>query len=250
LATEAIQPGINFSKTKMARRTKKIKRSLSKKETVKPAEDWKIFSGTSFKLMKTKKTSGEKNFRFNLSLIILMAVLQASLFMLLLTLISVQTAKGQNMNFSVASAANGAKKMIKPATSQKLADPNIDFDLAIPAQLGEWLYKTGYVKSPVDDKMSDQYVRIYLPNAGKAGSRNFEDMTSAFLTIRKFTTDEWKKLDKGCQNKDSLFCEAAGTKIAEKDGSVYAYTKISSCPSGMESKCGLIEKIIGGFSLK
>jgi hypothetical protein len=234
----------------MVRRTKKTRKTFPKKETIKPAEDWKIFSGTSFKLTKTKKTSGEKNFRFNLSLIILMAVLQASLFMLLLTLISVQTAQGENRSFSAAPMASSAKKMIKPAISQKLTDSNIDFNLDIPSQLGEWLYKVGYVKSPVDDKLSDQYVRIYLPNGVKANSRNFEDMTVEFLTIRKFTTDEWKKLEKGCQDRNSLFCEAAGTKIAEKNGSVYAYIKISSCPSGMESKCGLINKIIGGFSLK
>lgn len=233
----------------MARRTKKIKKSLSKSALVKPAEEWKIFSGTSFKLTKSKRTSGEKNFRFNLSLIILMAVLETALFMLLLTLISAQTAQGGNQSFSSVPAASSAKKLIKPV-SQKLTDSNLDFDLVIPAQLGEWLYKTGNVKSPVDDTISDQYLQIFLPTTNKTNSRNFEEMTAAILTIKKFTTDEWKKLEKGCQKDNSLFCDTAGTKIAEKNGSVYAYNKISNCPSGMESKCSLVDKIVGSFQLK
>ena len=233
----------------MARRTKKIKKSLSKNAMVKPAEGWKIFSGTSFKLTKSKKTGGEKNFRFNLSLIILMAVLESALFMLLLTLINAQTTQGENRSFSYAPAASSAKKLIKPA-SQKLNNPNLDFDLTVPVQLGEWLYKTGDVKSLVDDKISDQYLQVYLPTGDKTNSRDFNEMTTAVLTIKKFTANEWKKLEKGCQKDNSLFCEAAGTKIAEKNGSVYAYNKISNCPSGMENKCGLVDKIIGSFQLK
>ena len=234
----------------MARRTKKIKRSLPKSATVKSAEDWKIFSGTSFKLTNSKKTSGEKNFRFNLSLIILMAVLEISLFMLLLTLISAQTAQGDSSQpLSSAPAVSGAKKMIKPV-SQTLSDPSLDFQLTVPAQLGEWLYKTGDIKSLVDDNLSDQYLQIFIPTGDKKNSRNFNEMTASILTIKKFTADEWKKLEKGCQNDNTLFCDSAGTKIAEKNGLVYAYNKISNCPSGMGSKCALADKIVSGFQLK
>lgn len=234
----------------MARRTKKITKSRSKGVAVKPVEDWKIFSGTSFRLTKSRKTGAEKSFRFNLSLIILMAVLEASLFIFLLTLIGAQTAQGDSRkSFSSAPVAVGAKKFTKPA-SQKLNDPSLDFELTVPPQLRNWLYKTGDIKSPVDDELSDQYLQMYLPVEGKKNSRNFNEMTEAILTIKKFTTDEWEKLEKGCQKNNTLFCDAAGTKIIEKDGSVYAYEKNSNCPSGMESKCALADKIVSGFQLK
>lgn len=209
----------------------------------------KIFSGFRAKLQGIKGSAKErKNFRFSVSLILLTAVLEVSLLMLLMSLINTQTVRGGDESFAVP-AAKSAKRLVKPA-SQKLNDPSLDFELTVPAQLGEWLYKTGYIKSPVDDELSDQYLQVYLPDSGKAKSRNFDEMTKAVLTIKKFTADEWKKLEKGCQNENSLFCEAAGTKMAEKNGSVYAYNKISNCPSGMENKCSLADRIADSFQLK
>jgi hypothetical protein len=236
----------------MARRTKKIKKSISKKNVIAKLEDeWKIFSGKSFKLTKPIKAGGEKsNFRFSLSLIVLMAVLEMSLFMLLLTLITAQTAQGDSSHsLSSAPVTNNAKKLIKP-TSQKLADASLDYELTVPSQLGEWLYKTGDIKSPIDDKISDQYLQIYLPSKGKTSSRNFNEMATTILTIKKFATDEWKKIDKGCQKGDSLLCDAEGTKLDEKNGSVYTYTKISSCPAATSGNCALIDKIVDSFQLK
>jgi hypothetical protein len=233
----------------MTRRTKKIKNSLLKSETIERAEKGKIFSGISFKLTKPKKAGGEKaSLRFSVSLIILTAVLEASLFILLLSLINAQTTRGGDASFA-APTVKSAEKLVRPV-SQNINDPNLDFELNVPAQFGEWLYRTGYIKSPVDDGLSDQYLRIYLPDSGKMKSRNFDERTTAVFTIKKFTADEWKKLEKGCQNENSLFCEAAGTKIAEKNRSVYAYNKISSCPPEMKSKCGLINKIVDSFQLK
>ncbi|MDP1846103.1 MAG: hypothetical protein Q8L09_05215 [Candidatus Moranbacteria bacterium] len=233
----------------MARRTKKIKNSLSKSETVRPAGKGKTFSGFRAKPQGTKGSAKErKNFRFSVSLILLTAALEMSLLILLMSLINAQAARGGDESFAV-SAVKSTKKLVKPA-NQKIDDQNLDFELTVPAQLGEWSYKTGYIKSPIDDGISDQYLQIYLPDSGKMKSRNFDEMMKVVLTIKKFSTDEWKKLEKGCQNENSLFCEAAGTKIAEKNESVYAYDKISNCPSVMENKCDLVDKIIDSFQLK
>jgi hypothetical protein len=222
-----------------------------KSTTVKPEDEWKIFPGTSFRLTRPKKSGGGKtNFRFCFSLIILMAILVTSSLIFIMSLASTQTVRGDSsQSFSSVPMASSAKKMIKPA-SQKIDDQNLDFELTVPAQLGEWSYKTGYIKSPIDDSISDQYLQIYLPDSEKMKSRNFDEMMKMVLTIKKFSTDEWKKLEKGCQNENSLFCEAAGTKITEKNESVYAYNKISNCPSAMENKCGLVDKIIDSFQLK
>jgi hypothetical protein len=195
------------------------------------------------------KHKEEKNFRFSVSLIILTAVLEMSLFILLLTLINGQTMK-KDGGSSFAAAAS-IKKAKPVSASQDLSDAGLNFRLVIPSQLSDWKYKIGNVKSPVDDKLSDQYLRIYLPEDGAKNSRNFDKANKDFLTILNFSSGEWTKLEKGCEKGNLVFCEAMGKKIAEKDGSVYAYNKASGCSnSNSESKCNLIDKIIGSFQLK
>jgi hypothetical protein len=197
------------------------------------------------------KHKEEKNFRFSVSLIILTAVLEMSLFILLLTLVNGQTMKKDSgPSFAVAASA---KKTQPVSASQDLSDAELSFKLVIPSQLGDWKYKIGSVKSPVDDALSDQYLRIYLSEDGAKNSRNFDKANKDFLTILNFSSGEWTKLEKGCEKGNLVFCEEMGQKIAEKNGSVYAYNKASDCSSSSsnsESKCKLIDKIIGSFRLK
>lgn len=190
----------------------------------------------------------EKNFRFSVSLIILTAVLEISLFILLLTLVNGQTMKESgSSSFSAASA----KSEPPVSANQDLDDADLGFKLVIPSRLGDWKYKIGYVKSLIDDTISDQYLRIYLSEEGAKKSHNFDETNKDLLTIRKFSSGEWAKLEKGCEKGDLVFCGAMGKKIDEKDGSAYAYIKGDGCLSDKpESKCNLIDKIIGSFQLK
>ena len=195
----------------------------------------------------------KKNMRFNVSLIILSAVLEVSIFILLISLINAQSSP------SVAGASANvptgvpSKAMVK-AADQKLSDPALDFELTIPAAMGEWLYKTGNVKSLVDDTKSDQYLQIYLPATGTPKSRNFEDLTKTILTIRKFTADEWKKMDKSCSKGNTDYCDAIGTIINNiprlSTDTVYGYTKMDNCPKELAAKCDLVDKIIGSIKIK
>lgn len=192
----------------------------------------------------------EKNFRFSVSLIILTAVLEISLFILLLTLVSGQTIKKDGSPFFVATAST--KKDLPASSSQELDDAGLDFTLEIPAKLGDWKYKIGYVKSQVDDTLSNQYLRIYLPYGKVKNSRNFDEANKSFLTIMKFSSKEWAKLEKGCDKGNLTFCEEKGSKIAETDASVYAYNETSDCAENKTepTKCELIEKITRSFKLK
>jgi hypothetical protein len=192
---------------------------------------------------------GDNNFRFGVSLIILTAVLEMSLYIFLLTLVNGQKMKN-NDSFPLVATASTKKEQSSRA-NQELSDASLDFKLTIPSQLGDWKYRIGYVKSPIDENLSNQYLRIYLPEGKVKNSRNFEEANKDFLTIRKFDSEEWSKLEKGCEKDNLIFCEAMGEKIAEKNGLVYAYTKTDGCSSNKpDSKCNLIDKIIGSFRPK
>lgn len=188
-----------------------------------------------------------KNLRFDVSLVILIGMLVFSTLLFLVALNKSLVKKtgavlsGRLPNIQ----SHGMKK----AGSCPLKDPSIDFELTIPDQLDDWMYKTGYVKSPVDDSLSDHYVQIFVPVAG-AVSNNFEDQNKNILTVLKFSQNEWDKLERGCQKGNEIYCEGAGKMLAEKDGSVYAYKKFESCPKSIEAKCNLAEKIIQSFKLK
>lgn len=191
------------------------------------------------------KHSGE---RFEFSLVFLIAALLMSIFILLFSLIrnqNSQIAAQAFPNLPGAFQGNGDY-----SRSPLLEDENLEFTLKIPAQLGEWVYKTGFVKSPVDEALSNQYMTIFVPQNAKEKTNNLDDLTQDILTVRQYSETEWEKLESGCQKGNQFYCEIAGEKIGEKDGKVYASTKPGKCSETEKSKCALAEKIIQGFELK
>ncbi len=233
----------------MPRRTKKGKKLFLLKEIKLKKGSSSLKTPIGF-LGPKKSGKGEKNLRFSVSLIILTAALEMSLLILLFSLVNSQALKEGNNPFYVAAANSNGNKKNTPS-SQELSDPGLNFKLTIPPQLGDWKYRVGYVKSPVDDALSNQYLQVYIPESGRKKSHNFDEANKAFLTVRKFESEEWDSLKKGCEKGNLIFCEVAGEKIAEKNGSIYAYTKNSSCLSNKnESKCKLVEKIVGSFQFK
>jgi len=187
--------------------------------------------------------------RFKISLVFLIAGLVFSLFLLLLTAINVQNnrvAAGPVPASLTKAGMAGSNFSRNPV----LKDSSLDFTLKIPPQLGEWLYKTGYVKSPVDETLSDQYVIVYVPQGAASATNNFDDLAKNILTIRQFSQKEWDKLENGCRKGNQFYCETAGARVGEKNDKIFAYTKPESCPKSVEAKCQLADRIIKSFVLK
>jgi hypothetical protein len=187
---------------------------------------------------------------FEVFLVVFIAILGISILLLSFSLTSLSGWTPATGASVLTKAKNVSKNVSAKKISQTINDPGLDFELTVPPGIGDWFYKTGNIKSPVDDALSDQYVQIFVRLKKTTGSKNFEDQNKSILTIKKFTADEWKKLEKGCQNDNLLYCEAAGTKVAEKGESVYAYTKTGNCPKDIEAQCRLADKLIESFSLK
>jgi len=196
------------------------------------------------------KLTNRKDLRFSVSLIVLMAFLSFSVMLLLFSLISGQLARAENKKVYPQNISRVIPKKNSPVVSNILNDANLDFQIAIPVIWSGWIYKTGFVRSPVDDSISDQYLQIFLPNQGGKASSNFDDRQTKMMTIMKFTGKEWQKLDTGCSKGNTSYCEAMGKKITENNGDVYTYIAESTCPKIFEARCGEIGKILGSFQLK
>jgi hypothetical protein len=199
-----------------------------------------------------KANHHQKDMRFKVSLVILIGMLTFSLMLLLFSLnnASVSNANAQMSQILPVKNISAVKK----ANGQTLNDSALDFNLMVPAALGQWSYKTGEVVSLTDNSLSDQYLRIFVPLAA-AKSNNFDQQYKNILTIRKFSADEWTDIEKSCQKDKSGICDAAGKKIANRpdaigDGEVYAYTKPTDCQENILAKCNLADKIIESFKLK
>lgn len=186
--------------------------------------------------------------RFRISLIFLMAALLLSSFVLIFTMLGVQN--NQIETNAAPLPSPGARVKANVSANPALKDSNLEFTLKIPTQLGQWLYKTGYVKSPADETLSDRYVTVFVPRSDNARSNNFDDMAQEIITVRRFSQDEWKKIDSGCGKGNQMYCEAMGTKIGEKNDVVWAYTKAKTCSKDMKAKCDLADKISQTFALE
>lgn len=199
-----------------------------------------------------KKKLSRKDMRFSVSLVILIGMLTFSLMLLLFSL-------NKSATVSAKTEAKEAPQHFtdswpKKPNGQILNDKSLDFNITIPAELGQWLYKTGEVKSLTDDSLSDQYLRIFVPVPGDR-SNNFDQQNKEIMTIRKVSSDEWSDAQKGCQKGKQDICDAAGKMIAngpdsQGDGWVYTYLKPADCPKNIEAKCNLADKIIESFNLK
>jgi len=189
-----------------------------------------------------------KNIRFEISLVILIGVLTFSAYLLL---ISLNWSSGAGSLQSPAVTNNRISSAdVKRLTDYRLKDASIDFEARIPPQIGGWFYKIGYVKSPVDETLSNQYVTIYVSQGAASATNNFDDLAKNILTIRQFSQEEWEKLEKGCEKGNQFYCETAGARVGEKNDKVFAYTKPGSCPKSVEAKCRLADRIIKSFTLK
>lgn len=206
-----------------------------------------------------------KDMRFKVSLVILTGTL---LFSVLLLLISLNRADGVNAGIT----SNVPFQKTDDKVIQKTAPAGLftfkggggeDFQLSIPAGWKGWVYRTGAVKSLVDDSLSDEYVKIYLPNdaAKGTGSPDLDSRYKDVITIMSFSVGEWKKLDKKCRNDDEEACEDMGAKLAdtacrsnssedtEDIDCVYSYTRRKDCSGLLAARCGEIDKIMEGFKL-
>jgi hypothetical protein len=191
--------------------------------------------------------------RFNISLVFLMAMLMVSAYLLLFALDGNSVLNfgfGNPTSLAQKGKTNVSSKAISLGGSQNLEDPSLDFKLTVPSRLGQWMYRTGYVKGLTDDTLSDQFVKIYIAQKPVGNSASFDECFKDVLTIRKFSDAEWKELEKGCQKKNQIYCEGMGEKISEKNGSVWAYTESEGCSGGAKTNCANIEKMIGSFQLK
>jgi hypothetical protein len=188
-----------------------------------------------------------KDMRFKVSLVILIGMLTFSAMLLLFSLnnsLKVNAETGMNTVLPMKHLSG-----IKKASSQILNDDTLDYKLTIPAGLGDWVYKTGEVKSLTDDYLSDQYFRMFIPLSGEK-SNNFDEQNKDILIIRRFSADEWSDVEKSCKKDDSDICASAGTLISENDEWAYTFTKSADCPRSIEAKCSLVDKIIESFNLK
>jgi len=229
-----------------------MKRKINARKTKK--SDVESFFGLKKTMTKKIKLPGkftnQKDLRFSVSLVILIAFLSFSAMLFLFSLIGDQSAKAIGKKYSFQEGAGGSvSRKSSPVISNILNDANLDFQLTIPSTWTGWIYKTGFVKSPADDSISDQYLQVFLPVQGKTSS-NFDEKQRKMLTILKFTAKEWTKLETGCGKGDVSYCDAMGKKITEKDGDVYAYITEPECPKTFEARCHEIDKVLESFQLK
>jgi hypothetical protein len=199
-----------------------------------------------------KANHHRKDMRFKVSLVILMGMLTFSLMLLLFSLNKPSAVNAKGSATTVSSAR--VRPVVKKAGSQALNDSALDFNLMVPAALGQWFYKTGEVVSLTDSSLSNQYLRIFVPTAS-ANSNNLDQQYKNILTIRKFSADEWADIEKSCQKDKNDICDAAGEMIANEPDSngddwVYAYIKPADCQESNVAKCSLADKIIESFDLK
>jgi hypothetical protein len=186
---------------------------------------------------------------FGVFLVVLVAVLGIST-LLLTTSLSASLNWSSEVETKTSPKAGGSPGKNSSSAGQIIDDPVLDFQFSVPSSFGEWIYKSGHVKSPVDDTLSNQYVQVFAALAKNAKSNSFEEKNRNILTIRRFLKEEWNKLEKGCQKDNQIYCETMGTKLAEKGDSVYAYAKAKNCPKDVEAQCRLADKIAESFRLK
>lgn len=207
------------------------------------------------------KKSCRKDMRFSISLVVLIGMLTFSLLLLLVSLdkpvaISARTKMIQSIpRLSLMSSPETA-----PESLTTFSGGGGDFQLSIPADWKGWVYRIGAVKSPIDDTLSDQYVKIYLPdpNSAQSASPNLDSRFKDIITVVNYSADEWKALDKKCSKGDSSVCGIMGTKLAgtqcadssESADCVYGYTKAADCSGALAAKCNEVDKIMASFKLK
>ncbi len=205
---------------------------------------------------KTSKSSpgvakfNKKEMRFQYSLVVLMGILIFSAFLFLIVLNKSASYELKKNGYGSPVSNLSSVKAQGKATNCTFEDPSIDFMLTMPVQLGEWIYKAGYVKSLTNDTLTNRYVKIFVPVTNASQTNNFEERNQEVVMIRRMTSDEWEKIKAGCENGNQFYCESAGEKLAENDGTVYSYVAEKECHDNVKAKCDLAERIVQSFKLK
>jgi len=228
----------------------KIKKNKSIKKTVNGARPM-MMKKRKFPTISGKHHSSAQEMRFKISLIVLMALLSISAYMLAFVLAwnGPQAAMSSSTGINTYVLQKPIMKKVATAGGV-LNDQNLDYTLNIPKDFGSWMYKIGYVKDFLDDSLANKYLKVYLPLNIKSSSPNFTDNFQDILTIISFRKKTWDQMAKGCQNGKSDYCNLAGTKLGENDDVVFAYTKGSDCPQEIQKQCSDIGKITDSFHLK
>gem|GEM_PF-1046269 len=204
-----------------------------------------------------------KDMRFSASLVILTGMLVFSMLLLLISLNGLYGADSKAVLNGASSGSSGGETIPRAQAassgSYTFQSGGVKFQLSIPVAWKDWAYRTGQVKSPVDDSLSDSYVKIFLPSSpsGKEAGPNLDSRYTDMATILTFSAGEWKKLDKNCQKSDSESCDAMGTKLAdaacpdeENADCVFSYKKQPDCPGPLEARCREVDGIMKSFQLK
>lgn len=228
-------------------RRKPIKKTIAKKTKVSPVG----------------VKHARKEMRFNVSLVILIGMLTFSALLLLVSLNKSNNAVAKTSTSQIAPRVIGnivpKTAIAKPADFSGLSG---NFQLAIPASWKGWVYRSGEVKSPIDDSLSDQFVKVYLPQSvsdnEEANSPNLDSRYKDIFTVMNFSADEWKAMEKKCNRGDSTICDDMGKKLADAQcpGSaggtdcVYSYTKQPNCSGALAARCNEVDKIMESFNLK
>ena len=231
----------------------KKKPSNKIKSGVRVAAAKKFFSSTEVKIDRSaaKAQWHKDNLRFGISLVVLTALLEAALFMFLLTLnSSAGFAAGSTKVFPAPSTAKVVQKKMTNSVEQTLKDDNLGYEVTIPKEVGDWMYKTGYIKSVVDDALVDGYLQVYVPLPAKTEGNKFDSRYQNILTIMRFTEKEWNDISKGCEKSNLYYCDTQGKELGRKDGYVYSYTKPTTCPKEISYGCSKTDQIVESFKLK
>ncbi len=236
---------LNRVKNKMTRR-----KTIGKKTKSKDAKTGSIAAARNAQGNSVRaKARHYHDFRFRVSLVILIALLSMATYALVLALAGAGNFLLPGSGVSMKESAVQSVKTKPVANAQKLDDKSLGYQLAFPQQFGEWIYKTGFVVSPTDETLTDQYAGIYVPLGNNPSATNFDAKYFNVFTIRKFSEKEWSDLEKGCKKGKTLLCEQKGIEIGNKDGSVYAYTAADNCPATLAEKCKAVENIVKSFRL-
>jgi hypothetical protein len=214
------------------------------------------------KIVSARPKFPHKEMRFNVSLVILIGMIVFSMLLLLISLNRLHnagSATAANSSLSEKSGNSSVPGGVRSASLYTFQSGGGDFQLSIPATWKGWAYRTGKIKSPVSDSLSDDYVRIFLPSSpsGKAADPNLDNRYTDMITVLTFSAGEWKKLDRSCRGGDSESCDAMGAKLADTTCSddesadcVYSYRKRSDCPGPLEDRCKEVDGITESFQLK
>ncbi|HLM84437.1 MAG TPA: hypothetical protein VK254_04500 [Candidatus Bathyarchaeia archaeon] len=203
-----------------------------------------------------------RDMRFSVSLVILIGMLAFSVMLLIFSLNErdVRNAKAQ-MNFSAPKPVSTVPAKASPANSTKFSGAGGNFQLSIPVSWKGWVYRAGQVKSPIDDNLSDSYIKIYLPltvaDNTEVNSPNLDSRYKDIITILTYSADEWKAMEKKCNRSNSDACDDMGTKLADTQCSdsegdsdcIYSYIKQPNCGGSIEGRCKDIDKIMESFQL-